>query len=978
MLEHNNKIQNLNGIWKLIWDPENNGKEKGWNDAGKFPAGESHNITVPGQAQEVYPGKSGVFWYYRELSCEVDFKKGSRAFIRCQAVDYRCEVWLNGKFIGEHEGPETPFDLDVTGVLKKDGTNRLVMRIVVPKHSERIDGLILSEIPSANKNDAEYYSPGSPNNFGGIMRNIELIVRPAVMIAGAYITACPRTGKVDIELTVDSSLRDRTDLSISSVFSPRGENISVTDVSLEAECGPGINIYTLSCIIDAPQLWQLEKPSLYDTFIQISRQNSDGARETDSYSTRIGFRELKIENGYFILNGKRIFLKSTHSGGDISYFNLYYLKTAGFNTIRIISNNFNPELFDYCDDLGLMVYQEHRGAWLLGDSPKAEEYFYFSILESVKRDRNHASFTMIGLLNENYDNDAYRAAVSSLPKIRRLDPSRLVILSSGRWDFNLRVGSFANPFCDTFECGWGEEDPNHPLEKTKEWKPEDPLLPMAAGLGDIHIYPRMPMTWEVKEAILNVGKDSKPVFISEFGAGSQLNVLSDMRHAEQFGVSMNTPEMRTICAAVKSIKAAWEKFSLGDIYPSIDDFFTDSFTKSTRQRVITFDLVRGNPQFCGYNLTGIMDHALAGEGMWTIFGELKTNIIETMRDCWNPLRFCLLVNPDHAYSGQPLRIIVKLANEDALHPGTYPVTLRIWNNDGGTQWEHKTRVTIEEGRFAPFAYTVFDETINLKLKAGEYTLAADLESGGRPGNRRMKFLISDKSGLPAVSGKIYTLGTDSRQDAILRSTGAEIISLINADNINNNAAVIIGMDNNFDWDSLWTCIKNGTKALFLSPFVFAENGDTAAKLPAGIKQNGRLREMRDWLYHKEYVGLRNKILDGMQGPGILDWEYYGQLCNDYFFEGIKIPDDIAVVGIAVGYPGPGYDEGVIVGGYKFGEGYFMLNAMSVLENAGHPAADKLLRNLLNYILQNNPHLICKPPAVPAQPPIRPVELHIRY
>jgi hypothetical protein len=626
--------------------------------------------------------------------------------------------------------------------------------------------------------------------------------------------------------------------------------------------------------------------------------------------------------------------------------------------IRIISNNFAPELFDYCDDLGLMVYQEHRGAWLLGDSPRAEEFFDMSLLDSIKRDKNHASFTVIGLLNETHDNDAYRAAVKSLPKLREIDKTRLVLLSSGRWDFNMRVGSYANPFCDVFECGWGEENPDHPEEKTKM---DNLLNPMPSGLGDIHIYPRMPMTWEVKEAILNVGKDikSKPVFISEFGAGSQLNILSDVRYGEQLGLSVNSPEMLAMCAALKRAQEAWEKFGLGDIYPSLDDFFTDSFAKSTRQRVITFDLVRGNPKFCGYNLTGIMDHALAGEGMWTIFGELKTNIMETMRDCWDPLRFCLLVNPDHAYVGQPLRVIAKLASEDALKPGIYPVTLRIWSKENGMRWEHKTQVEITEakdGGFAPLAYDIFDGTVNIDLSAGEYTLAADLEKGGRPGNRRMKFLVTDKKDFPAVTGKAYALGTDLKDEEILKSTGIEIISFDpeeNKNKINKGDVIIVGSGNDFDWDILWRLVQTGAKVLFLSQYVFGKEGDsdTLARLPAEIKLQGKRRYMRDWLYHKEYIGKRHKILDGMQAPGILDWEYYGQLCNDFFFENIKTPDDAAVISIATGYPGPGYDEGVIIGGYKFGEGFFMLNAMSVLENAGHPAADRLLINLLDYILK---------------------------
>ena len=935
------KIQSLSGTWKLIHDPSNTGKQKNWPE--HFPLCDSLDIGVPGQAQAVYPGKSGVFWYYRTLACEIALDESDRAFIRCQAVDYRCEAWLNGRFIGEHDGGETPFDLEVTNALKKDEPNQLVMRVVVPHDGEATDGLLLREIPSSNKREGDY-CPGSPNNFGGIMRRLELIARPAVMIKDARITACPHTGKVNAELTVESSLGEEAELTICAVLSPRGQMIPVAEASLRALCSPGINTYMLSCAVENPNLWEPESPALYDVNIRASAKNIQ-----DSFAARIGFREFKVEQGYFMLNGRRIYLKSTHSGGDISIFNLYYLKTAGFNTIRIISNNMHPDLLDYCDDIGLMVFQEHRAAWLLGDSPHAEQYFDQSLLETVNRDKNHACLVIISLLNENFENDAYRAAVNSLPKLRAIDSTRLVLLSSGRWDYNLRVGSVSNPFSDCFECVWGEEDPAHPLERTRMHGPNEPLHPMAAGAGDIHVYPRMPMTWEVKEAVLNVGKDSKPVFISEFGAGSQLHVLSDYRHAQQTGVCLNLPEVQTVKKALDSIEAGWEKFGLGEVYPSIDDFLTDSFVKSVRQRVITFDLVRGNPKFCGYNLTGIMDHALAGEGLWTSFGEFKPGMMEAVRDGWSPLRFCLLVNPDHPYAGRPLRVVARLANEDALAPGSYPVTLRIWNS-GGTLWEHKTKVTVEEGKFAPLAYTIFDETINIGLKAGEYTLCADLEDGGRPGNRRMKFEVTDKNAFPAVSGKIHALGLDEPQTEILKSTGAEVVSFDYGACFGNANEVIVVGDNgaSVKWDMLYECIQRGAKALFLSPFVFRENENTTANLP--FEQKGKLRYMRDWLYHKEYIGKRHPVLEGMRAPGILDWEYYGQLCNDYFFEGIQTPDDIAVACMATGYPGPGYDEGIAIGGYNHGGGYFMLNTMSLLSNAGHPAADRLLINLLNYII----------------------------
>jgi hypothetical protein len=212
----------------------------------------------------------------------------------------------------------------------------------------------------------------------------------------------------------------------------------------------------------------------------------------------------------------------------------------------------------------------------------------------------------------------------------------------------------------------------------------------------------------------------------------------------------------------------------------------------------------------------------------------------------------------------------------------------------------------------------------------------------------MKFKITDKNDLPAVSGKVHILGRGSREQEILKSTGAEIAMFDYGSCMGNEVIAIGASGGDIKWDLLYGCIRRGAKALFLSPFVFGENGNTTSRLP--FEQKGRLRYMRDWLYHKEYIGTRHPVLLGMQGPGILDWEYWGQLCNDYFFEGIQSPDDIAVACMATGYPGPGYDEGIAIGGFELGDGYFMANTMSILENAGHPAADRLLASLLNYLL----------------------------
>ena len=105
-----------------------------------------------------------------------------------------------------------------------------------------------------------------------------------------------------------------------------------------------------------------------------------------------------------------------------------------FNAIRFIAGVAKRYQLDLCDEIGLMVYEESYAGWCLADSPKMPERYDESVLGMVRRDRNHPSVTMWGLLNETPDGPVFRHAVGVLPALRALDDSRLVMLNSGRWD----------------------------------------------------------------------------------------------------------------------------------------------------------------------------------------------------------------------------------------------------------------------------------------------------------------------------------------------------------------------------------------------------------------------------------------------------------------------------------------------------------------------------------------------------------------
>jgi hypothetical protein len=117
-----------------------------------------------------------------------------------------------------------------------------------------------------------------------------------------------------------------------------------------------------------------------------------------------------------------------------------------------------------------------------------------------------------------------------------------------------------------------------------------------------------------------------------------------------------------------------------------------------------------------------------------------------------------------------------------------------------------------------------------------------------------------------------------------------------------------------------------------------------------LTQKGQCNEIWDWLYHKECVAKRHPVFADLPAGGILDWDYYGPVIPKRLFTGQATPDEVVAAAFAVGYPCPGgYYSGVLLGAYRFGAGRFLVSTFQILNQIDrHPAADRLLVNLLTY------------------------------
>ncbi|MDR2705558.1 MAG: hypothetical protein LBC02_07240 [Planctomycetaceae bacterium] len=446
-------VFHLDGSWKILTDPENKGRNENWFNSIQPNA---VDVELPNVMQTVFPRYYGLVWYWKEFTAPPKINSENRFLLRFERVDYYTEVWLNGKKIGSHEIGETPFEFDVTNEIQPNGINLLAVRVLNPTN-EPIDNIILNNTPKGWK--VLPFNSGAGFNHGGMTGRAELVQVPVVRVENMFI-----------ETKIDGTIRCLTTV-VNAATTPQIRNISysisdgrngetfLTEIE-NREIPIGTTVLEQNFSLKQPKLWQLNDPQLYRATVRISSQEEKN-RQIHEHSERFGFRDFRFENGYFHLNGKRIYLRCTHITSNnfpISLFlphdldllrrDLLNLKFMGFNMVRFIWHAPTSLQLDICDEIGLMVYSETNASYPLSahwfsaikenewasKSEKFKELINMNFRDVIIRDRNHPSYVIIGLLNETVKSSPFAHAVNMLPLVRQWAPGHMVLLNSGRWD----------------------------------------------------------------------------------------------------------------------------------------------------------------------------------------------------------------------------------------------------------------------------------------------------------------------------------------------------------------------------------------------------------------------------------------------------------------------------------------------------------------------------------------------------------------
>lgn len=951
--------------WLIKHDPDNIGRTEGWqNGLGEGAVAAS----VPGLVHLYLPDCFGVAWY--QVRFEDRLSAGGRRLLRVASADFLSETYVNGRLVGTHRGCEDPFTLDITDALT-EGENLLVIRVAKP-YSQPVDGYTFEEIPHRNNRKDDCITPGTCFNTYGLGGKVDIIRVPDAYIDDVYVWGNTETETAEVQVTVINT-GESVSAELTCEVSVKRTGDAQTDAVQTLVLPKGESVHTFSIPISQMHLWDVNDPFLYRLRVTVA------AAENHAVEKNFGFRTFLVgQDGWFYLNGRRILLRCSHTGNFYPGGNNQPIdpalwmqdfakaKACGFNAVRFISGAAYPDQLDYCDELGLMIYEEPYAGWLTENGERDAELYDEDMLTMVKRDRSHACLTMFGTLNETKEVEPWShfpiIAKDCLEKIRDLDETRLILYSSGRFDGDSRVGSVANPFSREWECLWNGESKEN--GKVEAWAPAGPP-PLREEIGDIHLYPRVPVSVQDEKTMRELGvQNDRPVFVSEFGIGSLFNATETLLRYKMRDTDPDTPDMRMVQHMHDQYEEAFYRYGLDEYYTFPVELLRESESLHCRQRTYYFDILRSDPKMAGLSITGLLDHSICGEGLWSLTREFKPGIAETLERGFAPLRWCLFAHRTHAYTKRPFVIEGLLANEDVLKVGqTYPIGVAI-KGEQGVIWRKSYDIKITEDMVKDMSFPVFKEELVLDVPEGRYELHAEILDHATATDGTLAFYLSDGDVAKVDVQEVFTAGLPQAAESFLREQGVNVRPLAEADG---RCLIFVGYlppeEREAAWKILNKAVKAGARAFIASRNTTAkevENPETGKLetrstwwLPIEDKpifgMCSEVRESDDWLYHREYIAMKHLYFKDLPCGRIMDWDYYLNIISGSCLKGGRIADDVAAVSVGPGMINQdGYSGGLNMATYNYGDGAFILNTFSFWKYIGeNPAADRMLCNILN-------------------------------
>lgn len=431
---------------------------------------------------------NGIVWYQRNFAADPPPRR--RAFLRFGAANYLARVYLNGRFLGQHEGGFTPFAFEVTALLHA-GENTVTVGV---------DSRRTGDSLPPPRVDWDLY--------GGITRPVRLVYAPDVFIDDEWIRLS-KDGRIAVTVRLDGAGATSQNVVVripALAFMVHGHTDAAGVFDAEVAAPPAL------------KLWSPDDPALYDVEI---------AAGEDRLRDRIGFRTIAVRGAQILLNGKSIFLRgiSMHEeefganptrrmAPEAARALLSQAKALHANYVRLAHYPYSEIMLRLADEMGLLVWSEIPVYWTVNFSnPGTLALARHMLAEEIVRDRNRASIVIWSLGNETAPGAARNVFLRTLASdARALDDTRL-----------LSAALFAR---------------REQMDGHAQMVVDDPVIPDLDVMA-VNTY----LGWYTSDPLSTLPEISwaspfkKPLVLSEFGAGALAGFhdpLDERKFSEEF------------------------------------------------------------------------------------------------------------------------------------------------------------------------------------------------------------------------------------------------------------------------------------------------------------------------------------------------------------------------------------------------------------------------------------------------------------
>jgi beta-glucuronidase len=497
----------LNGEWNYIVDVQEEGyydyrmnptrwgffqnaKPQKPEDLIEYDFDKSPTMKIPGdwntQDERLF-FYEGTVWFKK--SFQVVPMKDLRTLLYFGAVNYDCHVYVNGKKAGHHIGGFTPFNFDITDLLK-EGENVVIVKVDNKRHAEDVPTQIF-----------DWW------NYGGITRDVRLVkVKPVYL------------EDYNLQLTKADAKAKQREITFSAKLNKAEAGHKVVVVIPELKLQQQLSTDnegkvngTLKVNAKKLALWSPTSPKLYRVEISLN---------TSTISDEIGFRTIETRDKQILLNGQPIFLKgiSIHNekpngGGRANTAEdartlLSWAKELGCNFVRLAHYPHHEEMVREAEKMGILVWSEIPVYWTIAwKNAQTYENAQNQLHDMISRDHNRANVIIWSIANEtphSKDRDLFLGNLAQYA--RTLDNTRLISMAmevTGASNYVNRLNDNMNQYVDVVSfnqyIGW---------------------------YRDVNDAPKM--KWEIPY--------NKPVIVSEFGGGAKYGYhgQKNQRWTEEF------------------------------------------------------------------------------------------------------------------------------------------------------------------------------------------------------------------------------------------------------------------------------------------------------------------------------------------------------------------------------------------------------------------------------------------------------------